>query len=66
ALPTTVDFALGFFGVWENTHLSRFLTAVLLGAVAAFFIVPGLVDLNCTRFRRAAQGAFDGERVGAS
>ncbi|MCA1594427.1 MAG: DUF2085 domain-containing protein, partial [Acidobacteria bacterium] len=41
ALPTTVDFALGFFGVWENTHLSRFLTAVLLGAVAAFFIVPG-------------------------
>ena len=46
ALPTTVDFALGFFGVWENTHLSRFLTASLLGAAAAFYILPGLLDLS--------------------
>ena len=46
AVPTVVDFALGFFGVWENTHLSRFLTALLLGIVTAFYIVPGLVDLS--------------------
>jgi hypothetical protein len=46
ALPTAVDFALGFFGVWENTHLSRFLTALLLGAVTAFYVVPGVVDLG--------------------
>jgi uncharacterized membrane protein len=46
AVPTTVDFALGFFGVWENTHLSRFLTALVLGAVAAFYVVPGMVDLG--------------------
>jgi uncharacterized membrane protein len=46
ALPTTIDFALGFFSVWENTHLSRFLTASLLGIVSAFYIVPGLVDLS--------------------
>ena len=46
ALPTAVDFALGFFGVWENTHLSRFLTALLLGAAAAFYVVPGVVDLS--------------------
>jgi uncharacterized membrane protein len=48
SLPTAVDFALGFFGVWENTHLSRFLTALLLGAVTAFYIVPGIVDLSLT------------------
>ena len=51
-LPTTVDFALGFFGVWENTHWSRFLTALLAGAVAAFYIVPGLVDVGLARVRR--------------
>jgi uncharacterized membrane protein len=46
AVPTAVDFALGFFGVWENTHLSRFLTALLLGATTAFYVVPGIVDLS--------------------
>jgi uncharacterized membrane protein len=45
ALPTSVDFALGLFGVWENTHWSRFLTAFLLGACSAFYILPGAVGL---------------------
>jgi len=45
AVPTTVDFALGFFRVWENTHASRFLTASLLGFAVAFYLVPGAVDL---------------------
>lgn len=44
AVPTTVDFGLGFFGLWENTHWSRALTAGLLGVVTAFYLVPGLVD----------------------
>jgi uncharacterized membrane protein len=48
AAPTTVDFALGFFGLWENTHASRFLTASLLGVVVAFYFVPGAVDLALT------------------
>ena len=48
AVPTTVDFALGFFGLWENTHASRFLTASLLGVVVAFYFVPGAVDLALT------------------
>ena len=52
AVPTSVDFVLGFFGVWENTHASRFLTASLLGFVMAFYIVPGLVDLSLTPWRR--------------
>lgn len=49
ALPTSIDFALGFFGFWQNTHLSRFLTALLLGAVSAFYVVPAAVDLSLKR-----------------
>lgn len=51
AVPTSVDFALGVLGLWENTHWSRFLTALTLGVASAFYIAPGLVDLF-TRFRR--------------
>jgi uncharacterized membrane protein len=51
AVPTTVDFALGFFGVWENTHASRFLTALPLGVALAFCAVPGLVDLSLSPLR---------------
>jgi uncharacterized membrane protein len=46
AAPLTVDFALGFFGIWNNTHLSRFTTGALLGAVAVFYVMPGLMDLS--------------------
>jgi uncharacterized membrane protein len=52
AVPTTVDFALGFFGVWENTHASRFLTALPLGVALAFCAVPGLVDLSLSPLRQ--------------
>jgi uncharacterized membrane protein len=57
-LPTTVDFALGFFGLWENTHWSRFLTALLAGAAVAFYLVPGLVDVCLTGLRRPKSGAL--------
>jgi uncharacterized membrane protein len=56
ALPTTVDFALGFFGLWENTHWSRFLTALVLGGAAAFFVVPGLVGLGGRRWGGVSAG----------
>jgi len=46
AAPLGIDFALGFFGVWENTHLSRALTGAVLGAVSVLFIMPGLVQLS--------------------
>lgn len=52
AVPTLLDFALGFSGVLENTHLSRSLTGALLGAAIAFYVVPGLMDLSRMSFRR--------------
>ena len=48
AVPTSIDFALGFFRVWENTHASRFLTASLLWLAVAFYFVPGVVDVALT------------------
>ncbi|MEO6334467.1 MAG: DUF2085 domain-containing protein [Pyrinomonadaceae bacterium] len=44
-IPITVDWSLTIFGVWENTHLTRFITGVVLGAVCATFIVPALVEI---------------------
>ncbi len=45
ATPLAIDFGLGLFGIWENTHSSRFLTAALLGIVSVFYILPGLVEV---------------------
>ena len=45
AVPLAVDFALGYFAIWENTHLSRFVTGALLSSVAVFYVMPGLIDL---------------------
>ncbi len=57
--PMLLDFTLGFLGVWENTHLSRFLTGALLGAVGAFYVVPGLMDLSRMSFKRSSV-SFEG------
>src|SRR6266550_6143693 len=46
AAPLAIDFTLGYFGIWENTHSSRFATGALLGAVAVFYVMPGLMDLS--------------------
>lgn len=45
-IPMIVDWSLGFFGVWENTHLSRFLTGLILGTTCAVFIIPALIELT--------------------
>ena len=44
-IPMGVDWSLGFFGIWANTHLSRFITGAILGAACGLFIVPALVEL---------------------
>src|SRR4030095_2580674 len=44
AVPTVLDFAGGVLGLFANSFPSRALTGVLFGAVAAFYITPGLVS----------------------
>lgn len=52
AAPLAIDFALGYFGIWDNTHLSRFLTGALLGSVAVLYVMPGLIELSLKDWRR--------------
>ena len=44
AVPAGLDFSLGWLGILDNTFLSRGVTGVLLGAVSAFYVVPGLTE----------------------
>jgi uncharacterized membrane protein len=44
-IPMGIDWALTAFGIWENTHFSRFSTGLILGVTCAIFIVPALVEI---------------------
>lgn len=44
-IPIGVDWTLGIVGIWENTHLSRFSTGLILGAACAVYIIPALVEI---------------------
>jgi uncharacterized membrane protein len=58
-VPTALDFALGFFHIWENTHLTRSITGALLGGMTAFYVVPGLLDLSRMSFGRSTPGDWN-------
>ena len=55
AVPLLIDFSLTYFGLWSNTHLTRFATGALLGAVSVFYVIPGLVELSSAIMRRFAR-----------
>ena len=44
-IPMAIDWLLGVFEIWENTHLSRLLTGAILGATCAVFIIPALIEI---------------------
>ena len=52
AAPLAIDFGLTFFGLWENTHLSRFSTGALLGGASVFYLIPGLMAIGLRGPRR--------------
>ena len=54
AIPLLVDFSLTFFGWWENTHASRFLTGLLLGSVSVFYVMPGISDWSLRSLRSSS------------
>ncbi|MEO8072286.1 MAG: DUF2085 domain-containing protein [Acidobacteriota bacterium] len=59
-IPMGADWSLGFFGIWENTHFSRFLTGLILGITCAFFIIPALIELaQLFSYKKASKKAVD-------
>lgn len=44
-IPIGLDWTLGFFGIWDNTHLSRFITGMILGTVCSIYLVPAFVEI---------------------
>ena len=55
-IPMGVDFSLTFFGIWENTHLTRVVTGLILGITCAIFIAPALVELSEMILRKRQAG----------
>jgi uncharacterized membrane protein len=55
-VPIGIDWSLTAFGIWENTHFSRFITGLILGVACATYIVPAVVEIrrNLSLRRRAA------------
>jgi uncharacterized membrane protein len=45
-IPIGIDWSLGFFELWENTHLSRFITGAILGIACGVFLLPAFADIN--------------------
>ncbi|MEJ7714152.1 MAG: DUF2085 domain-containing protein [Pyrinomonadaceae bacterium] len=59
-IPTAFDFGLDVLGWRQNTHASRVLTGLLLGAVSAFYVLPGLIELCYLGVKsRAAESSVD-------
>ena len=58
-IPISIDWSLGVFGIWENTHLSRFVTGLILGIACATFIMPALIEIarNLTLARQLKKAA---------
>jgi uncharacterized membrane protein len=44
-IPLSIDWSLTFFGIWENTHFTRFVTGALLGVACAVYVVPAVVEI---------------------
>ena len=55
-IPIAIDWSLTVFGIWENTHATRFITGLILGAACATFIMPALVDITKNLTSRRLQG----------
>ena len=53
AVPLAIDFAVNFFGFWQNTHTSRLLTGAFLGSAVVFYVMPGIIDLSLRSGRAA-------------
>ncbi len=60
-VPIGIDWSLTVFGIWENTHVSRFITGLMLGVACATYIVPAVVEIRRNMsLRRRAEAHYRG------
>ena len=54
-VPIGIDWLLGVTGIWDNNHVSRLITGLILGFACATYIVPAVVEIarNLARKRVA-------------
>lgn len=45
-VPIGIDWSLSVFGIWENNHVSRLITGLILGFACATYIVPAAVEIT--------------------
>ena len=57
AVPLAIDFGLTYFEIWQNNHFTRVTTGALFGAVAAIYVVPGLIELSVKLQRRLTKSS---------
>lgn len=50
ALPIGIDWTLGIFHIVDNTHASRLITGMILGAACSIYIMPALIEIKRNRF----------------
>lgn len=50
-IPIGIDWSLTFFGIWENTPWSRFITGTILGFACGIYIVPAAVEIAQNTYR---------------
>ncbi|GIV58506.1 MAG: hypothetical protein KatS3mg042_1419 [Rhodothermaceae bacterium] len=57
-LPSAMDWSAGFLGIWTNTPGSRFLTGLLFGCVAGYFVARGCVEAMTRTHRQRQPGTL--------
>jgi uncharacterized membrane protein len=57
AVPLAIDFGVTYFEIWQNNHFTRVTTGALFGAVAAIYVVPGLIELSSNLQRRLGKSS---------
>ncbi len=48
-IPIGIDWSLTYFGIWENTGLSRFFTGAILGSACGISLTQSIVALSAPR-----------------
>lgn len=48
-IPIGIDWTLGMFHILENTHTSRVITGLILGAACSIYLIPGFIEIARNR-----------------